>query len=130
MNPFENRIIDANTAIILWKKLKQILNTKNIREDNKFNQEYIANRTNLTQATISRNLNGENKKPELATYWRIAEALWISKAEFEVLFTESDMERLWRTNDDIKIATLVKERGMSLSDLEKALNIYDNLPTK
>lgn len=88
-NSIHNRIIDANTAIILWWYFKDIMLNKNI------DQWELALSVWVEQPTISKTLNWVNKKPELYSYYKIWSALWFSEEEFIKLFEKADTERLW-----------------------------------
>jgi len=121
-----NPIIDTDSiGKYIWQKIYTISDKMGI------SQIEIAKKIWVSQANISAFFTGKRTTTNLDQYWRIAEAIPISRSEFDRIVEDAKRHvigDLWwkNTNEDpdVAYATLARSYGVSPDDVKKAMEMY------
>jgi len=97
-----NPSIDTDTiGKHIWNELYRISSKKNIT------QTELEKKCWILQTTISAYFTGKKTTKNLEQYWRIAEAIPISRSEFDQIVDDAKRKVLgdmWQSNKDPKVA--------------------------
>ena len=100
-------------------------------EKNGITQTELAERMWVSVPAISVFLTGKKTTWNLEQYRKIAEAIPISRAEFDNIVETAKAEVLgfsghnsWTVTDEVAYATLSRSHGMDEEDIKKAIDIY------
>ena len=100
-------------------------------EKNGITQTELAEKMWVSVPAISVFLTGKKTTWNLEQYRKIAEAIPISRAEFDNIVETAKAEVLgfsghnsWTVTDEVAYATLSRSHGMDEEDIKKAIDIY------
>lgn len=100
-------------------------------EKNGVTQLQLSEKLEISQANLSNLLTGRKTTGNLDQYWKIAEAIPISRQEFDKIVETAKAEVLgfsehnsWTVTDEVAYATLSRSHGMDEEDIKKAIDIY------
>lgn len=107
----------------IWTSLYDIISKKNLT------QTVIAEKIGVKVPSISVFLTGKKTTKNIDQYWKIAEAIPISRQEFDQIVESAKQEVLWiseqnswtRINRDMAISFLANDENVSENDIKQAL---------
>lgn len=121
----KNPIVDTDS---IGKKIG--LKLYLIADKNWITQTTIAERMWVTTPSISFLLTGKKSTGNLDQYWKIAEAIPISRPEFDQIVETAKAEVLWisehnswtKLNRETAMSFLAREENVAVEDIQKALD--------